>query len=342
MTAQRTIAARVAAGLCVWTIVMASAGEGAAQTFGFEVLGVIPGPADLIELRDARAYVTAEKTLTIYDVSDPRAPARLGSYTFPEKLWDVQVEGELVYAAADFFGLGILDVSNPAAPTLRGSLKTPGQAKGVALAGQRAVLADHMSGMDLVDISDPSAPALIGSFYTDGYARDVATIGTMAYAVDSPTGVYLFDLSAAQPLEPVGADQSAAAPGSVEAPVGDGAPGLLCVVGRGYLQIYDVSDAAAPVKVAAFETPGRPSRAMLSGTRAYVADGPAGLQVIDLSTPSEPHIVGAHPTTGRARDVAVDDGLVLLATSDGPERRGRARSDGEEEHGEVLILREMP
>ena len=339
---ERGAVTRAAIALCVWTIVTASAGKSAAQTIGFEVVGVIPGRANLVELRGGRAYVAAEQTLTIYDVSDPGAPARLGSYDFQEKLWDVQVEGALVYAAADFFGLGILDVSNPAAPTLLGSLKTPGQAKGVALAGQRAVMADHMSGMNLVDISDPSAPVLIGSFYTDGYARDVATIGTMAYAVDAPTGVYLFDLSTVQPLEPVGSDQSATAPSSVEALAGDGPQALLCMVGRGYLQVYDVSDAAAPVKVAALETPsGRPLRATVSGRRAYVADGPAGLQVVDLSTPSEPRIVGAHPTTGRARDVAVDDGLVLLATSDGPERRGGARSDGEEEHGEVLILREI-
>ena len=333
MTDRGTVAARAAAALCVWTIIAAGAGETAAQTIGFEVIGAIPGAADLIEVRGALVYVAAETTFTIHDVSDPGAPVQLGSYDFLEKIWDFHVEGSLVYAAADFFGLGILDVSNPAAPTLRGSLKTPGQAKGVALAGRRAVVADHMSGMDLVDLSDLSAPALIGSFYTDGYARDVATIGTMAYAVDAPTGVYLFELAGSDPLEPVSTDQSARAPSSVEAPAGtgDATSAFICLVGGGLLQVYDVSDPSAPVRSATLATPGgRPIRVTVAGTRAYVADGPAGLQVVDVSTLSAPRIIGAHQAPGRALDVAVGDGLVFVVTGDG------------EEHREVLILRETP
>jgi hypothetical protein len=46
----------------------------------------------------------------------------------------------------------------------------------------------------------------------------------------------------------------------------------------------------------------------------YVADGPQGLQVIDLSTPSKPTIVGSYKASAPVRDVAVAGSLVLVAT----------------------------
>ena len=57
-----------------------------AQILAFEPVGTLPGPVDLVESTDQRAYVAADKTLTIYDISDPSAPTRLGDHTFPEKI----------------------------------------------------------------------------------------------------------------------------------------------------------------------------------------------------------------------------------------------------------------
>ena len=58
---------------------------------------------------------------------------------------------------------------------------------------------------------------------------------------------------------------------------------LLVGAGRGDLQIYDVSDPAAPKKASSFRTPGRAHRVALDGPLAYVADGAAGIHVVDLS-----------------------------------------------------------
>src|SRR5258708_6920871 len=72
---------------------------------------------------------------------------------------------QLIFVAADVFGLGILDVSNAAAPVLRGSSKTPGQAKNVSVSGTTAFVADHLSGMDIVDVSNPAKPVLLRSVF---------------------------------------------------------------------------------------------------------------------------------------------------------------------------------
>ena len=58
-----------------------------------------------------------------------------------------------------------------------------------------------------------------------------------------------------------------------------------------------------------------------------------GLQVVDLSSPASPKIVGAYKTPVSARDVAVaDDGLVFVVMG-----KVATRYQGD---GEVMILRQ--
>ena len=323
----------------------------AAQTLTFTPVGSISGPIDLVRAEGNFAYLTVGDTLTVFDLSNPAAPERRGSFSFPEKVWGFNVIDSLAYVAAGHSGLWIVDFSNAEMPVLRGSVKTPGQAKNVAVSGTRAVVADHMTGVDVIDVSDLNAPLSIGSVYTDGYARDVAMVGTQAYAVDHPAGFYILDMTAADPLEPVGSLQSASAPRFVE--ILESTPPVAVLVGgipydplrvlrqgaapddpSGTLQLYDISDPAAPVAIATFSTPGDAQRAELKGSLAYVADGPTGLTVVDLSTPSQPAVVGTYQTRNSARDVAVANTAVLIL--DGTIRRGSHSQDD----GDVIILRQ--
>jgi hypothetical protein len=290
----------------------------------YTMVGRIPGPANLIEIDGSRGYLVGGKTLTVLDLSNPAAPQKLGSYSFPEKIWGIRVVGQTVYCAADFYGLGIVDVSNPKSPSLRGSIKLPGQAKNVALVGTTALVADHMSGLDIIDVSNAAKPIKKESFFLEGYARDVASIGSMAYAIDAPAGLYTFDLSKQGPVEPVASEQSARAPASIEL-----SKGLAVLVGGGMLQVYDLSKPTAPVKGPTLKTPsGQPVRATLLGSRVFVADRRDGLQVVDLSTPSAPSFLPGFKSPQPARDVAATDQYVYLVVG----------AAGEDE-GEVLVLK---
>ena len=310
-------------GLAVIVTVSAPATV-AAQAPAFNLVGKIAGPANLFDVEGSRGYLVGGKTLTIVDLSNPEAPVKLGSYSFPEKIWGIRVVGSTVYVAADFYGLGIVDVSNPRSPVLRGSLKLAGQAKNVALVGTTAMVADHMSGLDIVDVTNLAKPVKRGSFFLEGYARDVASDGAMVYAIDSPAGLYTFDLSKPGPIEPIASEQSARAPASIEV-----AKGVTVLVGSGVLQVYDLSTPSAPAKAPIFRTPsGRAVRATLRGSRAYVADARDGLQVVNLSSPSAPVLLGGFKWPEPARDVAASDSHVFLVVGQG------------EEEGEVLILKE--
>ncbi len=292
----------------------------AAQTVQFTLISSLEAPHDLIKLQGTRAYLAGGKVLTLFDLSDASSPRRQGQFEFADKIWGFSIVGSLVYVADDLSGLAIVDVSDPSKPRLRGTLKTHGQAKAVVVSGTKALLVDHMDGLALVDVSDAAKPKPAGSLFLDGYARDVALSGSLAYAVDSPNGFYAVDLSKPGPLDFAGTLQSAN--GQTVAVSG----AVACVPGRGGLQVFDVSKPSAPVLASTLKTPGNPQRATIRGKRAYVADGREGLQVVDLSDPSKPVIIGLYKTASPARDVAVGDGLVLVATV----------SEG------TLVLRETP
>ena len=304
--------------------------EPAAQGVALVEVGEIPGPANLVRLRDGIGFLAGGHTFTVYDLSDPASPAARGSHDFPQEIWGFRLAGDRAYVGANFFGLGIVDISDPDNPALLSQHQTLGQAKIGAVAAGKVGVIDHMEGFVLVDVSDETPPSGIGSYFLDGYARDVVTAGTLAYATDSPSGLYVFDLSRSGMPEPVGVVHAPAAPRDIEVSVGGaGRPTLIVGAGGGDLQVYDVSDPSAPAKLSSFETPGRAVSVSLDGTLAYVADGEQGVQVVELSDPANPVAAAAFATPRPARDIAAHDGLVAVVVGD-------SEREGEDRH--VMIL----
>jgi hypothetical protein len=273
--------------------------------------------------------VAAGKTITIFDISRPASPKSISSYSFPANISGFSVAGTAIYVAADLFGFGILDATNPAALTLRGALKTKGQAKNVAVSGTTALVADVLSGIDVIDVSNPSRPVQVGSIFLEGVAAAVTVKGRLAYASDRPSGFYVVDTQTPAATSPLSAVQSPSpivvpfdAQIEVLQPAGGTSTTAVLIAG-GFLQFFDVSRPESLVQLPSYRAPFPAVRAALVGTRAYVAAGPAGVQVIDLSTPAVPRVIASYATTSPALDVAVDNSLVLVALA----------------KGEVIILR---
>ena len=290
-----------------------------AQTLAFTPAGSIAGPADLVEAAGTQLYVAGGKTLTIYDVGTAAAPMPLGTFTFPDLIWNMAAVDSTLYLAIDTSGLAILDVSKPGTPVLRGSIKTPGQAKAVALSGSRAYVADHVRGIDVIDLSSPAKPVLMTSLFVDGFAKDVFVRGTSLYTLDQPNGLNVFDLASPTLTDSVGR-LTLKVPIQLRSQmeVSDSpSPRLAIVAGGGPLQIHDVSDARAPRHVTIVKTPGNAQRIAIQGNRVYVADGPAGLTVLDVTNPAAPAVAGGFKMAGPARDVAVAGSSVFVVAGAG-------------------------
>ncbi len=74
-------------------------------------------------------------------------------------------------------------------------------------------------------------------------------------------------------------------------------------------------------EVGAYDTAGLASSAVVSGTLAYVADGAGGLQIIDISDPALPILIGSLSSISSAR--GIDLALYPLTTTSAVQAQGR-------------------
>jgi hypothetical protein len=79
---------------------------------------------------------------------------------------------------------------------------------------------------------------------------------------------------------------------------------------QGSLAVRDVDEPAQPVSLD-YDT-----HMAVVDHYAYVAAGPAGLQIVDLTTPAETTEVGYYKTSGEARAVVVGGGFAYVAVLD--------------------------
>jgi len=83
------------------------------------------------------------------------------------------------------------------------------------------------------------------------------------------------------------------------------------------LVVPDVTNPVTPTEVGSTAPfPSFVEDVAVSGTRAYVAVGPAGLRVVDVSDPADPVELGAWDSPGYAEGVAVSGSYAYVA--DGP------------------------
>jgi len=112
--------------------------------------------------------------LQIYDVSNPSAPAFVGSVKIPLYGFGLWVSGQYAYVisyvgASSISTLDVVDVSNPASPAIVGSTNTGTAGLNVAdikVVGNYAYVAGQSDGQSEIlvfDISNPASPYLLSS-----------------------------------------------------------------------------------------------------------------------------------------------------------------------------------
>ena len=128
------------------------------------------GIARGVAVKDNIAVVVSDNTNTLktYNVSNPSAPAALGSMNLSGSLKDLDINGNFVAVAAYTGGAQFVDISTPNTPRLVGSL--PGAApngfvpRDVEFGVGFAIFAEQLfpNAVPFVDYGDPANPALRG------------------------------------------------------------------------------------------------------------------------------------------------------------------------------------
>lgn len=247
-----------------------------------------------VTVRESYAYVASAdpEGLLIVDVSDPANPNLVGAGFTAEPCYGVRVSGDYAYVsygniAIDLGGLYIMDVSTPGTPALVGNTFSHNPALGLDIVGDVVYLCHREAGLKLINVSNPVMPQVLGHLDTWESARNVVLSGDYAYVADLFGGLQIFYVGSNQMPPVLGGSTTWRA--LDVAPVGE----LACVaVQDSGLKIFDCSNPSYLLPRGFVETPGSALGVAAWGNHAYLGDGSAGLQVIDISDPDTPHIVG--------------------------------------------------
>jgi len=277
------------------------------------VIGSLDTPdeaAGIVVVGNIAYLADGESGLQVVDISTPSDPQIIGSVDTPGNASKIIIQNNTAYLTDWESGLQIVNISNPSTPTITGALDTPGRSYGITVKDSKAYVADFEGGLQIINVSTPSAPWLMGSLDTGGYAITVAITGNTAYVACGNDGLKIVNIS--DPANPeLIRSINTITPFEVEiventAYVSDGS-GIADT-----LQILDVTDPANPVVIASLNVPWA-AGITVAGERVYMIDTSGGIQVVDVSNPSHPTLIGFVDTSAYANDVVIIDNKAYVA-----------------------------
>lgn len=264
-----------------------------------------PGTALGVWAADSLAYVAAAYSgLQIIDSSNPRSPT-VGSVDTVSDSWGVAVSGQHAYIADYSGGLHVIDISDPLLPRIVGSLQTANLAYDVAVVGDYVCVAEVVR-LEIVDVRNPTSPQVVGSIETldSGGATELAVDGSTLYFASSPGAMQAVDVS--DPTLPrivgwsnvvVHATDLAVANGYAYVAGGD-------LFSPSSFSVFDIGELPTLRRIGSTNGYGSAKGVAVAGDFAYVTDGQT-LQVLDVSTPALPTVVGSVQFPNFLKGVAV-------------------------------------
>lgn len=306
----------------------------------FNRLGAWPGfgrgPAADIAVVGDKAFVPSEQGgLLILDVADAVNPKRVTSYPLAGQTRLVRVSGSRAYVAATVprrgggcdterwrGRLAILDISNPTSPKILGQYTTSREIRCFSIDADKAYLCDSTDGLHVVDVSDPAFPKALSVGQPVGwaYADCIWASGGRLYAA-SYGRVCVFDVS--QPTRPVLVSEYSSGLDAQGAGI-CGVGGFVFLaqtrlgygseVDRGYLSVLEGTASGGLELRGTLELTGIAALDLkVQGTRAYIAAGPAGVALVDISDPLRMRLQGTCDTPGLAAHLALAGSRIFVA-----------------------------
>jgi hypothetical protein len=265
-----------------------------------------------MELVDNLLYVAARfGGLRIYEVSDPAQPRLLGIAAEGHTTCPFTVADGMAYAF-EWFKIWAIDVSNPQAPFLRDDVNLENGTipyAGIFSAGNTVFVGNSM-----VDAGNPDQLQLTHTI--TGAWVAVADELAVADAVDCPKGCYgellFYDISDPANPQPIGS-----LPFSSETDFAQIVGDLLICSDYSQTTLLDIEHPDAPVYLSTVPGKAYEKDGDLLYTSRNVYDDPFGqngLNVIDLSEPDEPQLVGSYVTPNTVYGYARAGEMAFLRT----------------------------
>ncbi|MDD4858562.1 MAG: hypothetical protein PHD74_10745, partial [Candidatus Krumholzibacteria bacterium] len=216
------------------------------------------------------------------------------------------VENGLLYLANSLDGVRIARVGATGALNWIGHIQTA-EARDVALTGTNLIIADGSGGLKVADVSNPASPRIIGRHESPYFMSAVAVRDGRAYCAGGLGGVEIVDVS--QPSRP-----SLVWRQDCSESRGIDVDGRFLYFSDGYVgfQIYSLTK-DKPVPVSTLDTPGWNCDCLVAKNTAYLADGGAGIVIVDVGNRKKPRTLGSLSLNTITRVVYVFNNTLFAA-----------------------------
>lgn len=246
-------------------------------------------------------------SVRIVSVANPATPTEIGRYDMAGAGRVTSAGQTLLVPVGD--GLAALDSDVPCSLVERGRIRTNWDCANLDADSNYAYLVDI--GLTIVDITNPDAPTIIGSCSTPLAPRDVAVNGDYAYIADGTAGLLVLDIE----------DRRAPRIIHTVEDLGEVTDVALfdhfaCVTAYGGdFIVVDVADPPHAAPIGSTHLAWEAWALDICEPHAFVANGIAGLQVVDLTDPRSPVAIATLDTELWAMDVTVSGSYAYIANS---------------------------
>jgi hypothetical protein len=215
----------------------------------------------------------------------PYAPLAQISYSYPQAqklhfskvsvagdVWDVEANGNYLFAAAGESGLKIYDAANPDSMQLLTEFNPGGFAYRVHVntAGTYAYISNHDHHIQIVNVANKSAPVLTGSFLLPSAPAESRDQNGFLHVADACSGLKIINVSNPQNPQLVG--EYVPADGCVMDIELKNNYAFIASGNRG-MEVIDISNPSAPQKVGSYETNRFANDVVLDGNYTYLSEG---------------------------------------------------------------------
>ena len=246
----------------------------------------LKGYSNKVALKDSVVYISAGSFgASVVDAADPKVPVITATNLALKPAKGFDVWENFLFTAVGEYGFKISEIGYPTQPDIRGETSTPGFAQGVHVSPDRNYLlvACGEMGFSLFDISELQTGwgtyPMTSWVDINGYAEDVVAHPTLSYAylACGTGGLFIVDYSDTADVKIV---SSYSTGGYAKELVYQNNKAYVTTGLRG-LQVFDVSNIYAPVRIGTVQTDY--AKGLAADDRyIYVADEDEGLVIISI------------------------------------------------------------
>lgn len=250
--------------------------------------------------------------LRVLDLSDPKAPVKVGFCPLLGGLNAVAVSGDFAYVASDQ-GVFVVDLATPSAPFVTGVVAGGPALDAITVSGQHVFAASFSRGLQVILTADPTNPRRVGSLHTPGCAVQLHRQESLVYLADSEAGLRILDVSDLTAPRELGVVPA------LESVRDSTAAGTTLFVADGnWLRVVDVSNPASPHVVGSAAATGHGSiRRVRTHRRFAFAATDKGLVSFDVGDPRHPTLIGETYWLFDARGFDLDGWIGYVADASG-------------------------